>query len=118
MTPEQLFVRAYDDLDEKSGSKDEYILLRAAAVLRQLLLEEHPLVHKVNRSERLQLKFRFGLLGELPPDIPQPVTHVLQEGIDHETIPTMNVNFVKNGDMKTFLSNPIVRHEGQTFTVA
>jgi hypothetical protein len=37
----------------------EYDLLRAAALLRELLLDDSPLVHQVNRTTKIPLRFRL-----------------------------------------------------------
>lgn len=71
--PDELFVRRYDDLVRGIESTDDYELLKLAAGLRQLLLDEEPLLHRANRSRRLKIRFRVnrvdaasGLLDIIP----------------------------------------------------
>ncbi len=57
MSSDQLLLETLTDLEERLAQADEYALLRAAALLRQLLLEQQPLVATVNRSRGLKLTF-------------------------------------------------------------
>lgn len=59
MNVERLFVHTLHDLAERSESADEYTLLMSAALLRKLLLDNHPLIDQVNRTYRLELRFRI-----------------------------------------------------------
>ncbi|HCG02027.1 MAG TPA: hypothetical protein DEV93_15970 [Chloroflexi bacterium] len=63
MTIEELFLQTLLDLEQRLLQADEYALLRAAALLRQLLLEEHPIAIEVNRSCRLKLTFTVTDMG-------------------------------------------------------
>jgi hypothetical protein len=63
MTIEELFLQTLLDLEQRLLQADEYALLRAAALLRQLLLEEHPIASEVNRSRRLKLTFTVTDIG-------------------------------------------------------
>ena len=50
------FLRTYQDLASVThGMPDEYVLLKASGILRQLLLDSHPLLHQVRhgRLERI-----------------------------------------------------------------
>ena len=55
---DELFVRRFDDLADGLRARDDYERLKVAAGLRQMLLDESPLVHQANRSRRLKLRFR------------------------------------------------------------
>lgn len=55
--PEALFLRTLDDLASRSSSSDPYELLGAAGLIRKLLLDDFPLVDRVNRTHRLKLRF-------------------------------------------------------------
>jgi hypothetical protein len=57
MDSEQLFLASVEDLERYVGIGDDYAMLRAAALLRQLFMDQSPLVHQVNRKYRLYLKF-------------------------------------------------------------
>lgn len=55
-----LFARVVQDLDRVSRSADDYDNLRAAALLRLLLLDSAPLIHRVNRVHHLPIRFAVG----------------------------------------------------------
>jgi hypothetical protein len=67
MTAEELFLLTFDDLEERVAlGRGEYDALMSAWLLRKLLLDEQPLVHRANRSRRLKLKFR--MYDDQPPE--------------------------------------------------
>lgn len=55
-----LFIRVLQDLGRCSQSHDDYDNLRVAGLLRLLLLDGTPLVHRVNRLHRLPIAFQVG----------------------------------------------------------
>ena len=57
MRADQLFLRMLEDLDRRTTVTDEYEALLAAGRLRLLLLDEAPLVHRVNRYRRNESVF-------------------------------------------------------------
>jgi hypothetical protein len=60
MTADELFLLTFEDLEERVAlGRGEYDALMSAWLLRKLLLDEQPLVHRANRSRRLKLKFRM-----------------------------------------------------------
>lgn len=52
-----LFLETLTELERYLSVGDDYSMLRASALLRQLLLDESPLVHQVNRKHKLKLRF-------------------------------------------------------------
>jgi hypothetical protein len=67
MTADELFLLAFEDLEERVAlERGEYDALISAWLLRKLLLDEQPLVHRANRSRRLKLKFR--MYDDQPPE--------------------------------------------------
>jgi hypothetical protein len=65
------FLNTVDDLRSRLAAADQYSLIRAAALLRQLFLDGRTLIHAVNsdRIERIQLSFTVIPLWEPPPGI-------------------------------------------------
>ncbi len=58
MDVDRLFLETLDDLERRAvRGASEYDLLRSAALLRELLIDEHPLVHQVNRARHVRLRF-------------------------------------------------------------
>jgi hypothetical protein len=61
MEASKLFLSSLAELHRYVGIGDDYAMLRAAALLRQLLMDESPLIHQVNRA--FHLKIRFSVCG-------------------------------------------------------
>ena len=61
MEPTRLFLETLRDLQSKVAAGDDYSMLRASALLRQLLLDGTPLIHRVNRD--IHVKIRFPVCG-------------------------------------------------------
>ena len=58
MDDRKLFLATIDDLGRLLGVGDDYAMLRASAMLRQLLLDGRlSLVHKVNARHRLRIRY-------------------------------------------------------------
>lgn len=68
MDPRHLFLETLVDLERQLASRKPYDLLRASALLRQLLLESHPLVDQANRE--LRVKVRYAVIPYDPPPFP------------------------------------------------
>jgi hypothetical protein len=67
MTADELFLLTFEDLEERVAlGRGEYDALISAWLLRKLLLDEQPFVHRANRSRRLKLKFR--MYDDQPPE--------------------------------------------------
>lgn len=67
-----LFIRVAQDLHRIAKSQDDYDGLRVASLLRLLLIDDSPLIHRVNRIHRLPLQFRVGHV--LIDDVVDPAT--------------------------------------------
>lgn len=63
---EVLLLGTIRDIDAKLLEGATYALIRASGLLRQLLLDGHPLVERVNRKYRCKLKFVVLEPGEAP----------------------------------------------------
>jgi hypothetical protein len=61
MTPEQVFTIRFGQLVALTAGAHPDQLIDLPVVLRQLLVDGSPLVHQVNRSHRLKLRFTIGL---------------------------------------------------------
>ena len=106
------FLSVLDDLDALVASKDGYHVVRISLLLRQLLLDGHPLVDTVNRRYRVP-KLTFEICK---PDM----THVQSmiwswvEGLDPEKnrgLPRSAVN------REAFLSTPYMVAHGHQYSV-
>jgi hypothetical protein len=64
MDLQYLFIRVMSDLNRISLSADDYDSLRVASLLRPLLMDDQPLIHRVNRIHKLSLSFSVGMVLE------------------------------------------------------
>ena len=60
---EHFFIEALDDLHRSIRSKDDYEVIRAAAIIRQLFLDDPDLAHVVNRNYHHKLRFEIHDIG-------------------------------------------------------
>ena len=78
-----LFIKTLADIDERLDSADDYDVVRVTALLRQLLLDQHPLVTVVNHSHRLKVRFRIAVTPGLPAELHTATSVYLQlESLD------------------------------------
>jgi hypothetical protein len=114
---DRLFLETLRDLEAKSaGGATGYDVLRSSALLRQLLLDDAPLIHQVNRERRLPITFRVNVRPPiwkiLGPPLPEVWT--LQDGLDPETAPAPEIADLK---LDAFLSQMVIFRRGEEFTV-
>ncbi len=73
MNDEALFIRTLNDLHKSINSDDEYEVLRASALIRQLFLDgSNSLFDRVNRTHRTKLLFEIAEHHLLKSLIPKP----------------------------------------------
>lgn len=58
MDHNDFFVHTLDELESKAHAVSSYDLIRISALLRQLLLDREPLVHRVNRNLKMRIQFQ------------------------------------------------------------
>ena len=117
LTPDELFLRTVQDLQQRSTSTDEYELLIAAALLRKLLLDSNPLVDQVNRTRRLPITFRIAMRGPAPSggDAP-PILWVLDSGLDPTSSGGSSFK-IADVDRSRFLKRPVSLYMSEEATV-
>lgn len=82
MSPEDLFVHSLNDLHAAVTSRNEYEVLQASKVLRQLILDGDRLMIAVNRSHALRISFSI-TVPPLPPDfVLKDGTWIVIEGLN------------------------------------
>ena len=81
---EQLFLDTVRDIQSKIVENNRYSITRASALLRQLLIDESPLIHQVNRRYRLKLEFETIDFTMKPPL--KPLLH--WQNLDASPFPT------------------------------
>jgi hypothetical protein len=116
MTPDELFIRSLDDLHLSINSGDEYEVLRASGIIRQLFLDDHPLVNQVNRNYKLKLQFSV-IQPSIPAidGIPEPDVWCAVDSIDPRRSPQLSPSTDLNRDL--FLGLLIGRVEGEDYSV-
>jgi hypothetical protein len=99
MDAERLFIQRCERTGELAQSQKEIDMLDLAANLRQLLVDDYPLVHQANAENRLKLTFRVGEFRNQPDQYTAILA--LEDGLDPDTrppgSPSREVNF--NGFM-------------------
>jgi hypothetical protein len=112
-TSEDLFIRNLDKLKAVLDQPSADGLFESAKFLRQLLVDENPLLHQVNRTLRLKV---FFLVNPVIPDPPglEADFRMIAEGISPSLVPktsTLKVN------LKDFFKCPVLQINGQWATV-
>lgn len=57
MDKDFLFLKTIEDIEKKMKSRDGYDILMISGLLRKLLLDDDPLIHQVNQSQKLKISF-------------------------------------------------------------
>lgn len=114
VSPEKLFVRRFDDLLLGLNARDDYEIVKVGAILRQLLLDDTPLIHKANRHHRIKLHFTVNniFVNELPI---QPDIHFQAASIDPSML-SLPVG-TKTLSLDKFLKMEVLSAQTQKFTV-
>lgn len=116
---DRLFLETLQDLETRSaGRATEYEVLRSAVLLRELLLDESPLVHQVNRDRKVPITFRANVsdpIWEIAGS-PPPSFWARQDGFDPDTA-AMRAPQIADLDLPAFLSQVIIVRRGTELTV-
>lgn len=109
-TPQQLFIRAVDDLRSAVENPTERSLFDAVKPLRHLLTDG--LLHQANRPFKMKLQF------VIAPFSPGPIRDGLVfDGTLDGISPTIRPRKAKAVSLDLFLATPILELRGQTVTV-
>jgi hypothetical protein len=116
MDLETLFRRTVDDLDQRVAAIDHYDALMSAALLRKLLLDGTPLIHQVNRTYRLNLRFRISDVSQFEQTLldSDPMFWSIEDALDPDSgLPGP----VVEATLDQFLARNVMRFGGQSVTV-
>jgi hypothetical protein len=118
VTRDELFLETLRDLGTRTAVEaSEYDVLRSSALLRQLLLDDDPLVHQVNRDRRLRLVFRTNVSEPIwkKAGIEPPAFWSRHDGLDPETalVPPEVAELKRDG----LLASVVMIVDGRNFTV-
>lgn len=116
MDIDRLFVYTLRDLEQRTVADDEYEVLMSAALLRKLILDKGRLMDQVNRSHRLDLRFRISSVSPLEQLIhgDNPLFWAIEDGLDPDS-PLAYAPF--NATRDQFLARRVMRFEGSWITV-
>ena len=116
MNDEGLFIRTLDDLHISINSYDEYEVLRASALIRQLFLDgSNSLVDRVNR--KYKFKIEFETVEYAPPDKHGQGFNIwaVIDGIDPKAVPPHLPRVKKKRD--SFFSMIVAIVEGHKYSI-
>lgn len=113
MNDESLFIHSLNDLHKSINSEDEYEVLRASGLIRQLFLDGGiSLFDKVNRTHRTKLLFEIAEYDSLKGLIPTPDIMVSFQELDPEGSPPHWIRKkLKRDDFFSFIVANIEGHE-------
>ena len=115
MVESELFLHTVADLREKLLAKDQYSILRSAALMRQLVLDGKPLIHLANRVHKIRLEF---VVSPMEPRNPPLESGMLWWGNDIYPYPFMSGQHLwRTVNLDGLLATDCVRSETQDFTV-
>ena len=83
MDASRLFLERCSQIRRLLESSKEIDVLDLSAPLRQLLIDDHPLVHKANESHRIKLRFRVNQFHSMPDKFTTVLA--LEDGLDPDT---------------------------------
>lgn len=95
-TPEYVkyfYLRKVDEVRARAAADDYYHLIMASGLLRHLLLEDFPLIHKANKDLRLKIRFEIWPTPPFPESSPKPKLFYAQ--LDPHGDKTFRVDSVK-----------------------
>jgi len=108
--PEIFLAKIHNEIAERIDTKNRtpYDLIRVAALLRQLFIDDTPLLHLVNRKYRLDLK------ASLPPSSP---IEIRKKGLTMRGF-VGDLQECKPTAVSAFLSRECIMLDGDSFTVS
>jgi len=113
MDANNLFLARCAQVEELGKSHQEIDLLDLAARLRQLLLDDDPLVHQANRTHQLKLTFHVGQFRSEPDRYVAILS--LEDGLDPDTRPPGSPSKAINLD--GFLGHKVLYVRGHWYSV-
>jgi hypothetical protein len=102
---EYLFIRILEDIEKRVGLTESYEILQISGLLRQLFVDGEPLVHKVNRTYRKNIRFEI-VDHHLSSLIREASFYTVQDGLDPMT--AMDRNPLIQVGFDAFLSTTLI----------
>ncbi|MEV6695524.1 hypothetical protein AB0M35_29090 [Micromonospora sp. NPDC051196] len=116
MDVDRLFLHTLRDLEERASATDEYKVLMSAALLRKLILDADRLVDQVNRTYKLDLRFRISSVSPFERMIydTNPLFWIIEDGLDPEILP---ISPPLDAKRDQFLTRRVMCFQGSWITV-
>lgn len=116
---DKLFLHVCVDLHACCRDGRTYSLLRAAALLRLLLVDGGALATRVNKEHRVQLLFHVGLHDDHPyvAESPRPLLSLYHSSFDGAAAGPSPLWSTERVDLERFLALRVIRRSPQTFSV-
>lgn len=103
---EWFFLETMKDLEERLKAGNEYATIRAAGLIRQLLLDKVPLIDAANRETKIKVHFR---VPEQPPQsVDRPILAWMPLKVSEK---------MESVSRDQFLSRVVLMFQGHDFTV-
>jgi|SRR5438132_8135897 len=110
-----LFVRVCRDLEKRLRSVDEYEVLKSSGLLRQLLLDDAPLVHRANKNYKLDIEFEITDFQPPTSDQRKILLWNIADGLDPQTCRPGRGN--RKVRLEDFLRLVVLRSGDTSFTI-
>ena len=110
-----LFLNKYKDLKKLLDSTDKYDTLKMSAILRQLLIDEYPLIHRVNKKWKIKIRYKIYSSPFVDPDDPNITLWFRGTGLYPQEDSEPEYIYEINQD--NFLSTRICKFKGEFITV-
>jgi hypothetical protein len=82
---EILFLSTYQDIENRLNAKEPYEILYISALIRELFLDDFPLVDQVNKNYKLKILFKITETQAKIPGLPMPIFYSVHDGFDPDT---------------------------------
>lgn len=115
MNDEEFFLNTLVDLREKFHREDSYSTIKAAGLLRQLLLDDSPLIHLVNR--KYNLKILFTVCGRKRAERQFKRVNVFYSALSMIHLSGSQGHTAEKVVLDTFLSMKVIKNKDQELTV-
>lgn len=112
---EQHYLKTLDALNSRISSNDPFDILSASAIIRELFLDDRPLVDQANGQYTSDLTFDVCLPTPDPPGFSAPGEFFIQEGLDPGTSESGKLTFKLARDQ--FLKVVLIVIDGRKYTI-
>src|ERR1700722_2833456 len=119
MEADRLLRHTLDDLAARAVSDDEYDVLFSAALVRKLLTDDEPLMHRVNRTYKLAIRFTFNAPTRCEEVVLSDGSTFwsIEDGVDPKIGGPPGLDNQVDGKLDDFLGRRVMRVSGHDVSV-